>query len=76
MMQCSVIPSWLHVQVSELLQEKAALQKQNQQRAVRLESLDTSPTALQSDKDALARNLSHVRTTVQRGSADLTPHQG
>ena len=65
----------MHVQVAALLQDKAALQKQNSQHAEKVRSL----ASLQAEKDTLAQQLSEVKKNEawlkQRQAADLDCHE-
>ena len=73
-MQCeSEYASVVLPQVAELLQEKAALQKQNTQHAKRLESLDTNLASLQADRDALARQLTEDNNRPKERLKDVQP---
>lgn len=65
--------SVVHVQVAELLQEKAALQKQNTQQAERLESLDTNLASLQAEKGPLARQLTEDNNRPKERLRDVQP---
>ena len=63
------------MQVAELLQEKAALQKQNTQHARRLESLDSSLASLQAERDALAGQVPEDNKRLKEQPKDARPRQ-